>query len=486
MINRYTKTVDLTSRGLRSEKEQEAQRQFPPPEPPLPPATKDTLPPASRTAFDASGWSSLMPVQASVIPYMLDGRNMIVQSRTGSGKTGAFLLPLFDSLNPALPHTQALTVTPTRELARQIHGEFERMNVNKALRSALVYGGVGYSAQNKALAGGAHLVIGTPGRLLDHLRRGTFTLENLTTLILDEADEMLSMGFLPAMQELRDYLPAARRSYMFSATMPPRVRALGRMFLHAASFLSLSEDRISVDTIQHRYYRTDQIPKERCLIRLLEVENPPSAIIFANTRYEVGFVAAVLSNYGLVAAALSGDFTQGKRERTMQRLRSGRLRILVATDVAARGIDVSELSHVIQYEVPNQKESYIHRTGRTARAGRAGTAITLATFEEESRLQAIARFYSLDIERRPLPTEKETTARMLARTTEVLEGILRGKSNLERERLQRFIPWVKALAAKEPELLAMLVDDVQHRRAHGAKTRRSGRRRRRPAGRRRR
>ncbi len=467
MASQYTKTIDFTARARRGEKERVARTQFPPPDPPLPAATKDTLPPAARTAFQATGWPSLMSVQAIAIPYMLDGRDLIVQSRTGSGKTGAFLLPIFSSLDATLAQTQALVLAPTRELARQVYEEWERMNVGRALTGALVYGGVGYKQQTESLKAGAHLVVGTPGRILDHLARGTFTLSHLSLLVLDEADEMLSLGFMPDMQTLQRYLPVSRQSYMFSATMPPKVRALGRMFLKEPSFLGLSADQISVDTIQHVYYRADLQSKSRSLIRLLEVENPQSAIIFANTKSEVAYLAALLSNYGFVATGMSGNLAQERREKAMQQLRDGRLRILVATDVAARGIDISELSHVIQYDVPLSAEMYIHRTGRTARAGRVGVAITLATLEDESQLRAIARYYALDMEKRLLPTEEETTARVVERATVALEGALRNKSNQQRDRLARFVPLVKTLAVEEPELLAMLVDELYHSRTHG-------------------
>ena len=420
-----------------------------------------------------------MPVQATAVPYMLDGRDLIVQSRTGSGKTGAFLLPIFGALERTQPRTQALVLTPTRELARQIFGEYERMNADGTVTGALVYGGVGYEEQIKRLKAGAHLVVGTPGRILDHLGRRTFALKHLRVLVLDEADEMLSLGFMPAMQDLLGYLPAVRQTYMFSATMPPKVRTLGRMFLREPAFLGLSADQISVDTIHHVYSRADPGNKGRSLIRLLEYENPQSAIVFANTKSEVSYLSALLGNCGFAATSMSGNLSQAQREKAMRKLRSGQLRILVATDVAARGIDISDLSHVIQYDVPLHTQMYIHRTGRTARAGRMGTAITLATLEDEAQLQAIARFYALDMEKRPLPTEEETTARALERATAVLEGALRSKSNLQRERLARFLPLVQTLAAEEPELLAMLVDDIYRKRTYGAKNTGSAKRRKR-------
>ena len=457
----------MTSRALREEKEREARDEFPPPDPALPQATPDTLPSSVKTAFAATGWASLMPVQSRAIPYLVDGRDMIVQSRTGSGKTGAFLLPLFDSLDASLSKTQVLILAPTRELARQIHVEFEAMNVEKTFTSSLVYGGVGYNPQIQKLSKGAHVVVGTPGRILDHLSRKTFTLDQLSLLILDEADEMLSMGFLPDMKRLRTYMPKKCRASMFSATMPPKVRALGRMFLTNPCFLGLSENRVGVEAIRHLYYRPPYQEKHQSLIRILEVVNPESAIIFANTRREVTFLSGLLGNYGFLSAGISGDLSQAAREKAMKRLRSGQLRVLIATDVAARGIDIDDLSHVIQYDVPLHTEMYIHRTGRTARAGREGTAITLTTFEEEPNLHSIARYYDINMEQQPVPTEEEVAALAVERAMNVLNKALTGKSGIERERMKRFLPMVQTLASESPELLAMLVDERYHQKTHG-------------------
>ncbi len=460
----YTHVIDLTSKAQRNVQEVHAQRLFPPP-PALPPATPETLPARARVAFDRTGWTHLMPVQEQVIPYMIYGRDLIVQSRTGSGKTGAFLLPLFAGLDVQLKGTQALILTPTRELARQIYAEFDRMNsALGGLRGALVYGGVRYKSQVRDLRAGAQLVVGTPGRILDHLDRGVFTLESLDTFVLDEADEMLSMGFYPAMVQVKNHLPQERRSYMFSATMPPKVRLLGREFLTEPSFLGLSTGRIGVETIEHRYYRIDPMEKDRSLIRLLEMENPESALVFANTKREVEYLVQFLENFGYDVAHISGDLPQRAREAAMERLRRGRLRFLVATDVAARGIDISDLSHVFQYDVPVDPEYYIHRTGRTARAGKAGTAVTLVTFEDEGRLQRIARLYDVELEKRNMPEPEDVAARVGERMVVLLEAELRSRSNLEKERLRRFIPLVEELVKEEPELMAMLVDDLYHDR----------------------
>jgi len=430
----------------------------------LAPVEQASLPPRIEAAMSAAGWDSLMPVQEKTLPYLLEGTDLIVQSRTGSGKTGAFLLPLFELLTPTKNATQALILTPTRELAKQIHSEFERMTLatteTAALRGVLVYGGVKYGPQVKGLKEGAHVVIGTPGRILDHLNRGTFDLKELDYLIFDEADEMLSMGFYPDMRELKKYLPRERHSYMFSATIPPKVRSMAREFLNEPQFVSLSAGQESVETLEYRYYVVDRMEKDRLLVRLFELENPDSAIVFVNTKRDVEYLSKFLSNYGFNAVAMSGDLTQAAREEAMERTKQGKIRFLIATDVAARGIDISDLSHVFMYDVPQDPEYLIHRSGRTARAGKAGVAIVLATVEDQANLLRAASHYGVQIEKRPVPTSEEVSTRIAERLTVILENNLRDRSNLERERMQQFTPLVKELADEEPELLAMFLDDL--------------------------
>jgi ATP-dependent RNA helicase DeaD len=467
--NRYTSSIDLTSRGQREVKQQRVMASLTEPEPALPDATVGALSRPMQQALKSAGWSSLMPVQQKAIPYILEGRDLIVQSRTGSGKTGAFLLPLFDLIDPAKKQTQALILCPTRELARQIHEEFERMRGPEgegALSAALVYGGVKYGPQTRSLREGAQVVIGTPGRILDQLERKSFTLQNLRVLVLDEADEMLSMGFYPAMRELKRYLPRQRQSYMFSATIPHKVQSLSREFLNDPGFLSLSVGQESVSTIAYRYYVVDQMEKDRALARLIEMENPDSAIIFVNTKREVEYLGTFLKNYGYDADVISGDLSQKDRETVMDRIRRGTLKFLVATDVAARGIDISDLSHVFQYDVPQDPEYFLHRSGRTARAGKTGIAIILTTAIEERGLIGITHKYGVEAEKRPLPTQEDVEMRVAERMTEVLEELFREHTNMERERSKRFVPLVTQLAAEEPEMLAMLVDRLYHEQMH--------------------
>jgi ATP-dependent RNA helicase DeaD len=286
-------------------------------------------------------------------------------------------------------------------------------------------------------------------------------------LVLDEADEMLSMGFFPDMVKLRRYLPSEREGYMFSATMPFQVQRIGQDFLKDPILLVTAGGQIHVDLMTHRAYQVAPGTKDRALATLIEWENPASAIIFANTRRDVDYLATFLSNYGFDAAAISSDLTQKAREKVMGKLRKGTLRFLVATDVAARGIDITDLSHVFHYDIPQDREYYVHRSGRTARAGKAGVSIALMTPAEAPTLREIARRYDIPLEEGPLPTEEELASRIGQRMTRLLEDDLRSRSNMERERQERFIPVVRQLVEEgEPEILAMLLERIYQKSLH--------------------
>ncbi|PAP75249.1 DEAD/DEAH box helicase [Rubrivirga marina] len=462
----FKAVFDLTQKAQNEAKsERKLQTPFDEPDADRESAGIADLPERLQQGIEALGWPALMPVQAEAVPYILEGRDLIVQSRTGSGKTGAFLLPLLEKLDPNEKTTQALVLCPTRELASQIHAEFERMNAGLAKDEQLdaipVYGGVGYGPQIDAFNRGVQLVVGTPGRVLDHLARGSLKLDKLRTIILDEADEMLSMGFFPDMIKVRRYLPKQRDSYMFSATMPFQVQRIGKEFLTDPVFLATAGGQIHVEQMAHRAYQVAPMDKDRTLAALIEWENPSAAIIFANTRREVEYLATFLNNYGYNAAGISSDLTQKAREKTMKRLRDGELRFLVATDVAARGIDVPDLSHVFQYDIPQDREYYVHRSGRTARAGKAGVSIAITTATDMPTLRQIARKYDIPLEERELPTEAEMASRVGQRLTNLLEDRMRDRSNLERERQARFVAVARQLVEEgEPEVLAMLLDEA--------------------------
>lgn len=435
----------------------------------LPLISFEQLPESLRQAAGRAGWNTLMPVQARGLPYLLAGRNVMIQARTGSGKTGAYLLPMLRRLDPQRAVCQALVLVPTRELARQVWQEAETICGAVGLRSVAVYGGVGYGAQNEALKGGAQIVVGTPGRILDHLLKRTFSLDGLKMLVYDEADHMLSMGFYPDMLDLQRYLPRRElHTCMFSATFPESVMRTAQHFMQHPEFLTLSSDHIHVTDTEHIFCLVHGMDKDRTLVRLIEIENPEAALIFCNTKSRVHYVTVVLQRFGYDADELSADLSQAERERVLGRVRAGNLRFLVATDVAARGLDIPSLSHVFLYEPPDDVESYIHRAGRTGRAGAAGTAISLVNMLERSSIRRIAAHYSIDMQERPAPTDEEVAAIVAERLTALLEARLRQRDKLQTERSRRFTPLARLLAESEEELpvITMLLDDHYQQMLH--------------------
>ena len=433
------------------------------PENTLAPWTIEDLPQALRTAAERMGWKSLMPVQAAASPYLSAGRDMIVQSRTGSGKTGGFLMPLLTRIDPDADYPQALVLVPTRELAMQVYDAFEKLSEDMSLKGVLLYGGVGYGKQLDALKGGAQVVIGTPGRVLDHIGRRSLNLGKLSVLVFDEADEMLSMGFYPDMKELRRYLPRERVTWMFSATMPYKVQMLAEEFMRKPEFLSLSAGQETIDTMEHRWYEAPTMDKDQILIRIIELERPDSAIIFCNMKSDVEYVVNVLKGRGYNAEMISGDLSQKDRERVMQGIRDNKIRFLVATDVAARGIDISDLSHVVLYDLPKDPELYVHRAGRTARAGNMGVAISMVgDMGEKTTLNRIARKYGIEFVEMPTPTEEHVVERIGERLSIYLEERWRNLTPGEQNRTARLESVVRSLCDSEEErmLLAMLLADL--------------------------
>jgi len=431
----------------------------------LPAVSMKELPERMQAAIQRAGWTELAPVQSRAIPYMFAQRDLMVQARTGSGKTGAFILPLLEQINSHKNACQALVLVPTRELAQQVSEEAKLLAGESGFRTVAVYGGTSYKPQIDGFKKGAHLVVGTPGRVLDHLIKRNLFLEHLQILIYDEADRMMSMGFYPDMVRLREFLPKHPISgYMFSATIPIHVKRLANQFLNKPEFLSLSRDRVHVEDTEHVFYLTPGMDKDRALVRILEFETPNQAIIFCNTKARVDYVTAVLQRFGYNADQISSDLSQNARDKVIQRLRDGKLRFLVATDVAARGIDIPDLSHVIQYEPPDDLEAYIHRAGRTGRAGATGTAIVLINYQEKRQLTRISAHYDIKIEERALPNDDDLENLVSQRLIGQLEARLRDRDRLQIERMQRFAPMAKQLAEDDDglALLTMLLDDTYH------------------------
>ncbi len=439
------------------------------PEDSLPELTFEDLSPVMQEAAKRAGWTSLMPVQAKALPYVLANRDLMVQSKTGSGKTGAFLLPLIERIDPSAACCQALILVPTRELAQQVVDEAKVLTGDAGIEATAVYGGVAYGPQLDAFQRGAALVVGTPGRILDHLLKRNLTLDGLKMFVFDEADRMLSMGFYPDMKRLQEFMPGGDiNGYMYSATFPQVVLSLAHEFLESPGFLSLSKDRVHVAETVHAFCDVPAMDKDRALMRFIEVENPESAIIFCNTKANVRYVAVVLKRFGYDADELSSDLSQPAREKVLTRLRDGKLRFLVATDVAARGIDIHALSHVFQYEPPQDPEDYIHRVGRTGRAGATGEALMLVSGLEKMQITHIARLFEIDMQEVEPPTDEQVQQVVGQRVTALLEARLRDRSPLRKERMRRFIPLARSLgeSGDEVALLALMLDDFYQESLH--------------------
>jgi ATP-dependent RNA helicase DeaD len=365
-----------------------------------------------RKAVDALGYVTPTPVQLAVFDPATRGKNLVVQARTGTGKTAAFGLPIVDQIvRRQVPKVQALILTPTRELALQVAREIEQLAQFRGTKVVAIYGGAAMGRQIDALADGAQVVAGTPGRVLDHLRRGTLDPEHIRVFVLDEADEMLSMGFQKELNAICDTLPKDRQGLFFSATIPPDIERMAHAKLKDPEFVTLSSDQVGALEVNHFVYMLRGGDKRQELVRILEVEDPESAIIFSNTRDECVRVAEALQNKGFDADWLNGDLEQRERERVMGKTKEGQLRFLVATDVAARGIDISHLTHVINYDFPEAAEGYVHRTGRTGRAGRTGTAISIVTPKDIGNLYILRLTYKIRPLERELPTAGELKTR---------------------------------------------------------------------------
>ena len=378
-----------------------------------PAPTFDSLPLSAelRRAIDDLGYTHPTPVQRAVFEPAVRGADLVVQAQTGTGKTASFAMPLVDSLvKRSVNVVQALILCPTRELALQVNREVEALGKHRNIKCTAVYGGAPMPRQVEAIQDGAQVVVGTPGRVIDHLRRGTLDPTGIRTFILDESDEMLSMGFLPQITEILGFLPKTLQTLLFSATLPPDIRRYAERHLKSPQFITLSGDHIGALSIEHTIYlsRGDKLGE---LMQVIEVENPESAIVFCNTRDETKRVAEALQQQGFAAGWLNADLAQNDREKVMAATRNSELRFLVCTDVAARGIDISHLTHVINYDFPESAENYVHRTGRTGRAGRTGKAIALIEPGDIGNLYLLRLTYKLKPVERQLPSAREMKTR---------------------------------------------------------------------------
>ena len=394
------------------------------------------------TALKDMGFEEPSPIQLQAVPLLLEGKDIIGQAQTGTGKTAAFGIPIVQGIEDHR-HIQALILSPTRELAIQVAEEIGKIGSTKHIRAVPVYGGQPIERQIHALKSGGQIVIGTPGRLLDHIHRGTIKLDHVRYLVLDEADEMLDMGFIDDIEEILGHVPAERQTMLFSATMPRPILSLTKHYMRAPQMVTVSKEEITVPLIEQYYFETRD--KVEGVSRLLDAGIDGKMIIFCRTKRGVDDLAAALGSRGYIAEGLHGDLSQTQRDRVMKKFREGRLDILIATDVAARGLDIDNVQYVINYDIPQDPESYVHRIGRTGRAGNSGVALTFIMPREFRQLKLIERVARTRIRRRELPT-----------TTDVLEHqreqiVSKMQALLEMDDYADYMPIVTALG-KEYEV----------------------------------
>ena len=404
-------------------------------------------------AVTALGYTAPTQIQMDVIPLLLAGADVIGQAQTGTGKTAAFALPILQNLNPEAGTVQSLILAPTRELALQVSQAFEEYGKFLNVKVLAVYGGQAYDRQIRALRKGVDIVVGTPGRLLDLMDRKVLDLTAVRTVVLDEADEMLSMGFVEDIEAILKATPATRQTALFSATLPPAIRSLAGTYMREPKSVTVQRKQMTVSAIEQRYYLINEQDKLAALTRLFEMEAITSSIIFVRTRISAGELANELSVRGFPAEALHGDLSQDAREQVLNRFRQNQIKVLVATDVAARGLDIDDISHVFNFDLPLDPEVYVHRIGRTGRAGKSGLAITMVTPAEQWRMRKIEAFTKQPVVRTTLPTIEEIQAR---REGELLEKVTmwlrRGRYTREREMVAELVeaghdPWEIAAAA---------------------------------------
>lgn len=383
-------------------------------------------------ALKEIGYETPSAIQAATIPTLLGGRDVVGMAQTGTGKTAAFALPIIDRLDLSQKSPQALVLAPTRELALQVCEAFEKYAGHlKDVHVLPVYGGQGYGVQLSALRRGVHIVVGTPGRIIDHLEKGTLDLSALQYLVLDEADEMLKMGFAEDVETILAETPKTKQVALFSATMPAQIRRMSKQYLNDPEEITVKSKTQTSANISQRYLITAWQQKMDALTRILEVENFDGMIVFGRTRSVTEEIAEKLRARGYSAAAINGDIAQPQREKTVNQLKSGKLDILVATDVAARGLDVERVSHVVNYDIPTDAESYVHRIGRTGRAGRTGDAISFVTPRERGLVKMIERATRQDLTEIPLPSVDEVNVTRLSRFDDRITAALGESERIE-------------------------------------------------------
>jgi ATP-dependent RNA helicase DeaD len=421
---------------------------------PLPQFSDLNLSAAVLKVIKEIGYETPSPIQAATIPLLMDNRDVLGQAQTGTGKTAAFALPILSRIDIRQQSPQALVLAPTRELAIQVAEAFQTYAAHiKDFHVLPIYGGQSYGPQLSALRRGVHVIVGTPGRVIDHLDKGSLDLSQLKTLVLDEADEMLRMGFIDDVEKILQKTPATRQTALFSATMPSVIKRIAKTYLRDASEVTVAAKTGTADNIRQRYWMVSGMQKLEALTRILEAEPFDGMIIFARTKLGTEELATKLQARGFAATAINGDMQQTQRERTIAQLKDGKIDILVATDVAARGLDVERISHVINYDVPSDPESYTHRIGRTGRAGRSGEAILFITPREQGLLKAIERATRQPVAPLTLPTVKAVNDVRIAKFKDQISEMLAAggldvfRSLIEEYEREQNVPAVEIAAA---------------------------------------
>lgn len=398
------------------------------------------LRPELTQAIDSLGYEEATPIQAEMIPLMMTGADVIGQAQTGTGKTAAFALPILNGLSKGGKYPKALVMAPTRELALQVADAMTLYGKEMNVRVVTVYGGAPYQRQINELRRGVDVVVGTPGRLIDLINKGVLHLADIKTVVLDEADEMLSMGFVEDIETILAETSEDRQTALFSATMPNMIRKLADKYMNSPQSITIKKEHVTTDTVEQRVYMVNEKEKTAALTRLFEMEDIKSALIFVRTRIGTGELANELNNRGFSAEPLNGDLNQDARERTLNRFRAGQLKVLVATDVAARGLDIDDISHVFNYDLPDDHEVYVHRIGRTGRAGRSGIAISLATIYEKRKLRDIERFAKIKLNVLEIPTKEQIVEKRENELVDQLNiWITRGRCKTERVIVEKLI-----------------------------------------------
>lgn len=378
-------------------------------------------------AISFIGFEEPTPIQEKTIPVLLQGKDLIGQALTGTGKTAAFGIPIIEHTDRTRHGVQAIILTPTRELAIQVAEEMNKLGSFKKILAIPIYGGTSIERQIKALKKGMHVVVGTPGRVIDHIERGTLRLRDVKTVVLDEADEMLDMGFIDDITTILKETPVERQTLLFSATMPEKILKIARRYMRSPEKVRISIDALTVPETNQIFYEVRHDRKMDALCRLIDAEDSDLFLVFCHTKREVDGVASNLKLRGYGAEAIHGDYSQAQRDAVMKKFRESRIDVLVATDVAARGLDISNISHVVNYSIPQNPESYIHRIGRTGRAGRKGVAITFVTPYEDKQLRLIQTVAKTRIKKEKLPTMEQALESRVEALKEKVREFIAGK-----------------------------------------------------------